>query len=168
VLLKVFAVAGRFPLRPDDVPLAPAEAIAPQVGVPAAAWWDYAWQGRTIESHCAQIRAALGFREATDEDAAALARWLTGQALALERRHRPIQPGPDEFRPGYAILKDGRVARRRQRVMLILRVLVISGAGASSASRLQRFFEIKSSKSRTDRLQGAGALSYLFADKPVT
>jgi hypothetical protein len=87
VLLKLFQADGRFPRRPEDAPLAVVEAIAAQVGVPAAAWRGYHWHGRAIRYHRVQIRAALGFREATDEDAAALARWLTGQALALERRH---------------------------------------------------------------------------------
>ena len=87
VLLKLFALEGRFPHRPEDVPLAVVEAIALQVGVPAAAWRGYAWQGRTVEYHRAQIRAALGFREATLDDAEALGRWLDGKVLALERRH---------------------------------------------------------------------------------
>jgi len=87
VLLKVFQAEGRFPRRAEDVPLAAVEAVAAQVGVPATAWRGYAWQGRTIEYHRAQIRAALGFREATLDDAEALGRWLDGQALALERRH---------------------------------------------------------------------------------
>jgi len=87
VLLKLFQADGRFPRRPEDVPAAVVEAVAAQVGVPAAAWRGYDWHGRAIRYHRVQIRAALGFREATDEDATALARWLTGQALALERRH---------------------------------------------------------------------------------
>ncbi len=86
VLLKLFQAEGRFPRRPEDVPAAAVEAIAGQVGVTAAAWQGYDWRGRAIEYHRAQIRAALGFREATLDDAEALGRWLDGQALALERR----------------------------------------------------------------------------------
>jgi hypothetical protein len=87
VLLKLFQAEGRFPRRPEDVPLAAVEAVAGQVGVPAAAWRGYGWGGRAIEYHRAQIRAALGFREATLDDAEALGRWLDGQVLDLERRH---------------------------------------------------------------------------------
>ncbi|MGI4946588.1 MAG: DUF4158 domain-containing protein, partial [Janthinobacterium lividum] len=86
VLLKLFQAEGRFPRRPEDVPAAAVEAIAGQVGVAAVAWPGYDWRGRTIEYHRAQIRAALGFREATLDDAEALGRWLDGQVLALERR----------------------------------------------------------------------------------
>ena len=87
VLLKLFQAEGRFPRRPEDVPLAAVEAVAGQVGVPAAAWRGYGWGGRAIEYHRAQIRAALGFREATLDDAEALGRWLDGRVLDLERRH---------------------------------------------------------------------------------
>lgn len=86
VLLKFFQAEGRFPRRPEDVPAVAVEAIAGQVGVPAAAWHGYDWRGRTIEYHRAQIRVALGFREATLDDAEMLGRWLDGQVLALERR----------------------------------------------------------------------------------
>jgi hypothetical protein len=86
VLLKLFQAEGRFPRRPEDVPAAAVEAVAGQVGVAAVVWQGYDWRGRTIEYHRAQIRAALGFREATLDDAEALGRWLDGQALALERR----------------------------------------------------------------------------------
>jgi len=86
VLLKLFQTEGRFPNRPEDVSAAAVDASAGQVGVAAAAWQGYDWHGRTIEYHRAQIRAALGFREATLDDAEALGRWLDGQALALERR----------------------------------------------------------------------------------
>ena len=86
VLLKLFAAEGRFPRRAEDVPLAAVEAIAAQLGVPAATWQGYDWRGRTIEYHRAQVRAALGFREATLDDAEALGRWLESKVLALERR----------------------------------------------------------------------------------
>jgi len=99
VLLKLFQAEGRFPRRPEDVPAAAVEAIAGQVGVAAAAWQGYDWRGRTIEYHRAQIRAALGFREATLGDAEALGRWLDGQALALERRpDRLLAAARERFR----------------------------------------------------------------------
>lgn len=86
VLLKMFQAEGRFPRRGEDVPAAAVEAIARQVGVPAVEWRRYAWGGRTAEYHRAQIRGALGFREATLEDADALGRWLEGEIFAHDRR----------------------------------------------------------------------------------
>jgi hypothetical protein len=38
VLLKMFQAEGRFPSRPEEVPVAAVEVIACQIGVPAAAW----------------------------------------------------------------------------------------------------------------------------------
>jgi hypothetical protein len=46
--------------------------LAQQVHVPADAWNEYRWEGRTFEYHRAQIRTALGFREGTAEDIEAL------------------------------------------------------------------------------------------------
>lgn len=77
MLLKLFQAEGRFPRRAEDVLLAAVEAIAAQIGVPVAAWRGYPSQGRTIEYHRARVRAALGSREATLDDAEALGRWLT-------------------------------------------------------------------------------------------
>jgi len=86
VLLKLFEAEGRYPRRAKEVPAAGVEAIAGQVGVAASAWQGYDWRGRMVEYPRAQIRAALGFRQATLDDAEALGRWLDGQVLALERR----------------------------------------------------------------------------------
>ena len=86
VLLKMFQAEGRFPSRSQEVPVAAVEAIARQIGVAAAAWHSYDWRSRAIAYHRAQIRNALGFREATLDDAAALADWLESQVSALEHR----------------------------------------------------------------------------------
>jgi hypothetical protein len=87
VLLKMFQVNGRFPQRIEEVPVAAVEAIASQIEIPAEAWRSYDWRSRAAAYHRAQIRDALGFREATLDDTDALARWLEGQVSALE--HRP-------------------------------------------------------------------------------
>jgi len=86
VLLKMFQAEGRFPSRPEEVPVAAVEAIARQIGVPVAAWRSYDWRSRAIAYHRAQIRDALGFREATLDDTATLARWLDSQVSTLEHR----------------------------------------------------------------------------------
>lgn len=86
VLLKMFQVEGRFPRRIEEVPTAAVEAIARQLGLLAIIWPSYDWNGRTIAYHRAQIRRALGFREATADDAEALSRWLEGQVFAHDRR----------------------------------------------------------------------------------
>ena len=68
VLLKFFQCEGRFPQRPQDVPLAAVAHLAAQVGIPVAHWSAYDWDGRAIKYHRAEIRTLLGFREATLAD----------------------------------------------------------------------------------------------------
>jgi len=87
ILLKMFQINGRFPYRLEEVSVAAVEAIASQIEVPAEAWRRYDWRSRAVAYHRAQIRNALGFREATLDDTEALERWLKGQVSVLE--HRP-------------------------------------------------------------------------------
>ena len=81
VLLKFFQYVGRFPLSMQEVPTSAVASIAVQVGVPAEEFSCYDWQGRAVKYHRAQIRAFVGFREATVQDAADLAAWLSEHVL---------------------------------------------------------------------------------------
>src|SRR5207302_10804031 len=62
-LLKFFRQEGRFPQHKNEIPGMVLPFLATQVSVAPEAYLQYAWQGRTIEYHRAQIREALGFRE---------------------------------------------------------------------------------------------------------
>ena len=86
VLLKFFQAGGRFPRHAQEVPERAVEYVARQVGVLAAEWLQYEWQGRSIEYHRAQIRSLLGFREASVEDGEALAAWLSEHVLNQDRQ----------------------------------------------------------------------------------
>ena len=81
VLLKFFQYAGRFPLSMQEVPTSAVASIAVQVGVPAQEFLCYDWQGRAVKYHRAQIRAFVGFREATVQDAGGLPTWLSEHVL---------------------------------------------------------------------------------------
>jgi Domain of unknown function (DUF4158) len=75
VLLKCFQYDGHFPVSELEVPEAVVAHLAPQVGVRPEQDLQYDWSGRTLTSHRAQIRAALGFRQAphgTRDERAAL------------------------------------------------------------------------------------------------
>jgi hypothetical protein len=65
VLLKMFERDGRFPRSRQDVAGVVVVHLAKQVGVPADQYVRYDWSCRAIKYHRAQIRAFLGFREAT-------------------------------------------------------------------------------------------------------
>jgi hypothetical protein len=84
LLLKFFEIEGRFPRHPGEVPPAAVDYLARQVKVDPADFAAYAFTGRTIEYHRRQIRAALGFREATHGDRDKLAVWLAGQVCPSE------------------------------------------------------------------------------------
>jgi len=84
-LLMFFRHEGRFPISKHEVPPAVVKHLASQVGIPADAYVAYDWQGRTIKYHRVQIRAALGFREASVHDADNLVSWVTNDVLPHER-----------------------------------------------------------------------------------
>jgi hypothetical protein len=86
VLLKMFERDGRFPRSRQEVAGAVVVHLAKQVGVPADQYLGYDWSGRAIKYHRAQIRAFLGFREATVHDGEALVRWLLEQQAPHEQR----------------------------------------------------------------------------------
>ncbi len=76
LLLKYLAAEGRFPSSPNEIPRPAVRYVASQINVAPEYLRDYAWQGRTIERHRAQIRKILGFREATVADGEELGKWL--------------------------------------------------------------------------------------------
>ena len=65
----------------QEVPATAVAYIARQVGVPAEEFLRYDWEGRAVKYHRAQIRAFLGFREPTVQDAEELAVWLSEHVL---------------------------------------------------------------------------------------
>lgn len=84
LLLKFFELEGRFPEGPDEVPEAAVDYVAAQVRVHPSAFVKYAWSGRTIEYHRAQVRKALGFCEATVGDEDKLTVWLAEEVRPVE------------------------------------------------------------------------------------
>ncbi|MFF4490046.1 DUF4158 domain-containing protein [Streptomyces sp. NPDC001544] len=86
MLLKFFEVEGRFPesVSESEVPAAAVAYVAQQVKVPAEEWSAYDWQGKAIQRHRGEIRAAFGFRAGTEEDQEKLAEWLTAELCPVE------------------------------------------------------------------------------------
>ena len=91
VLLKFFQIEGRFPYYPQEVPQTAIEHVARQTGWAVADWWRYDWKGRTIKTHRAEIRARLGFREATVADGEALVTWSQEHYLDQERNPERVK-----------------------------------------------------------------------------
>lgn len=91
LLLKYFQQEGRFPRGKHDIPGAVVAHVATQVGVLPEHYLQYDWSGRAIKYHRAQIRASLGFREATTHDSQEMAEWLCAHVLPQNHRHDHLQ-----------------------------------------------------------------------------
>jgi hypothetical protein len=91
VLLMFFRARGRFPRSPAEIDPAMVAETAEPLGIAVPAGYRPPLSGRTAERHRAEIRAVLGFREATVADAEALAAWLRAQVPTAG-------PDPDPLR----------------------------------------------------------------------
>jgi hypothetical protein len=95
LLLKYFQYAGRFPARKSDIPPAAIVFLARELALPPELYAQYRWTGRTIAFHRTQIRQALGFREATVQDAEELAAWLAREMLPHDHRRDHLHAAVD-------------------------------------------------------------------------
>jgi Domain of unknown function (DUF4158) len=108
VLFKYFQQETRFPTSAEDVPSSVVEFIAKQLRTSTDQFYQYAWKGRTIERHRAQIRKHFGFREHTADDLQSISQWLRDKVLShihdidvlkervyAELRQRKIKPPVD-------------------------------------------------------------------------
>ena len=82
LLLKFYGRYGRFPRGRAELRDEAVEFVAAQVKVPAPDLGFYAWSGRTIERHRAEIRRFFGFRTFTVADADKLTDWLAADLRA--------------------------------------------------------------------------------------
>jgi uncharacterized protein DUF4158 len=86
VLLRFYAVHGRFPAGRGEIPDQAVAHVARLVDVPAAELGFYEWDGRTIKAHRADIRRYFGFRECSVGDADKAAEWLAAHVCEKERQ----------------------------------------------------------------------------------
>jgi hypothetical protein len=85
VLLKCLQYEGRFPRSRLEVAPDVVRFLAVQVGVDAALFAQYLWEGRSIEAHRAQIREMTKLREFRRADEEAPLNWLCAEILAHEQ-----------------------------------------------------------------------------------
>jgi hypothetical protein len=86
LLLRFYAVHGRFPSGRGEIPDQAIAHVARLVDVPAADLGFYEWDGRTIKAHRADIRRYFGFRECSVADADKAAEWLATNVCEKERQ----------------------------------------------------------------------------------
>ncbi|MGV9838044.1 Tn3 family transposase [Nocardia niigatensis] len=86
LLLRFYAVHGRFPTGRSEIPDQAVVYVARLVGVPASELGFYEWEGRTIKAHRAGVRKYFGFRACSVSDAEKAAEWLAGNVCEKERQ----------------------------------------------------------------------------------
>jgi TnpA family transposase len=85
VLLLFYRAHGRFPRGAAEIETEAIAAVARQIDVPIVPFDVIDMSDRTLKRHRAEIRALLGFREATVADGEALTDWLRDHAVADSR-----------------------------------------------------------------------------------
>lgn len=127
VLLKFFELEGRFPRHAGEPPPAAVDYVAEQVKIDASEFAaGYAFSGRTVEYHRAQIRTALGFREASRADEERLSGWL-----ACARGPRCV-PRPRTGRVARADSRYGEVVGSRDWLLRWAAAPRVSGTTTSA------------------------------------
>ena len=86
LLLRFYAVHGRFPSGRSELPDQAVAHVARLVDVPASDLGFYEWDGRTVKAHRADIRRYFGFRECSVADADKAADWLAANVCEKERQ----------------------------------------------------------------------------------
>lgn len=89
-LLKFFQLEYRFPDDRREVPRLALEYLAKQLEVPRDEFEEYDLEGRSCERDRAQIRALLGFRPPTVDDAEEIANWLCETVLPADHEQDHI------------------------------------------------------------------------------
>src|SRR5260370_28967366 len=84
VLFKCFQYEGRFLHSRQEAATEVVRYLSTQVGVDPTLFAQYAWEGRTIEAHRAQIREITKVREFRRADEEALVTWLCTDILPHE------------------------------------------------------------------------------------
>jgi hypothetical protein len=71
-MLKFYEIEGRFPAYGEEVPPAAVGYLASLVKVDPALFAKYAWKGRSIECHRAQVRRVYGTRGPAEDEISAV------------------------------------------------------------------------------------------------
>ncbi|MEU7878269.1 Tn3 family transposase [Microbispora bryophytorum] len=86
LLLRFYAVHGRFPAGRAEIPEQAVAYVARLVDVLPSELGLYEWDGRTIKAHRGDIRRYFGFRECSLADADKAADWLAVKVCDKERQ----------------------------------------------------------------------------------
>jgi hypothetical protein len=165
-LLKFFELEARFPRHAGEVPPAAVDYLAGQVKVDPTLFASYSWTGRTIEYHRAQVRRALGFREASRADEEKLVFWLAAEVV-------PVEPSDERLREALlARCRAGRIEPpgRMERIVRAARAAAAERFCTATMARLagtpaaERLEELVAEDQDEPATAGRGRLAELKAD----
>lgn len=91
LMLKYFELEGEFPRYGEQLPPPTVEFVAELVKVEATEFAKYAFDNRTAKRHRTQIREALGFRPATEDDGARWVEWLATEQCPVEQNRDRLE-----------------------------------------------------------------------------
>ena len=125
LLLRFYAVHGRFPAGRGEIPDQVVAHVARLVDVPPDELGLYEWDGRTIKAHRADVRRYFGFRECSVADVDKAAEWLAANVCEKERqvdqvreellahlKGEQIEPPAGTGSGGSSAPRCGRLSRR--------------------------------------------------------
>lgn len=166
VLLKFFEPEARFPRHAGEVPHATVECLAAQVKVDPALFASYSWTGQTIEYHRAQIRRALGFREASRADEEKLVFWLAAEVAPAELSDERLREALLARCRADRIEPPGRVERivRAARAAATERFCAATAARLEGTPAVDRLEELVAEDQDEPAATGGGRLAELKAD----
>ncbi|HEY4993404.1 MAG TPA: DUF4158 domain-containing protein [Nakamurella sp.] len=154
LFLKFYVRLGRFPRGRSERPDEAVAFVAKQGAVPPGELGFHEWSGSTIGHHRSQIRAYLGFRECSVQDADTLTGWLAVRVCETERR-------PDQVREELLMRCRGERIEppAAKRVGWILRsALQAAGFGKDATEPSRRSPGASSRRSRADLVERLHAL----------
>jgi hypothetical protein len=166
VLLKFFELEARFPRHGGEVPRAAVDYLAGQVKVDPGLFAGYSWTGRTVEYHRAQVRRALGFREAARADEEKLAFWLAGEVAPVEQSDERLREALLARCRAERIEPPGRVERivRAARAAAADRFCAATVAGLEGTPAVTRLEELVVEDQDEPAAAGRGRLAEFRAD----
>ncbi len=117
LVLRFYAVHGRFPAGRGEIPDQAVAHVARLVDVPPDELGLYEWDGRTIKAHRADVRRYCGFRECSVADADKAAEWLAANVCEKERQVDRVREELLAHLKGEQIEPPARVRVRVRRII---------------------------------------------------
>ena len=170
IMLKFYEVTSQFPAYPEQVPSAVVEYIAGLVKVDVGLFGKYAWSGRQIKRHRAQIRRAFGTRPTSEVDELRWVQWLASEVCPVEdRRDRLVQAlgqrcRSEKIEPPSAGQIERLLASASRRHEEVFAETIVTALGPAVCGRLDALLEADGQLAELKADPGPLGLDTLFTE----